>query len=188
MNLNGGFSMSFADTFEAAASRHRNLLLAAPVLGLIVGFVARPLAESPEMLAAMGIYVGSFVTLAICAKVVGGSFRDSGATSPDGTPAPHSVYVSHLVLVVTLSWLARTLMALTLLPFQVGSGASAGALFELALAADRAYMFEDDGVSIALSALNGGTYPMGNGLTRLQTRFLADPERAQRILVIRIPV
>jgi len=51
-----------------------------------------------------------------------------------------------------------------------------GSLFELTLAADRSYMLEEDGVSIALSELNFGQLPMGNGLTRLQTRFLADPK------------
>ncbi len=56
----------------------------------------------------------------------------------------------------------------------------AGSLFELTLAADRAYMFEDDDeeVRLALSTLNFGLLPMGNGLTGLQTRFLADPEHA----------
>ena len=53
----------------------------------------------------------------------------------------------------------------------------AGSLFELALAADRIYMLDDatrpsgwrcrTSISVAL--------PMSNGLTRLQTRFLAEP-------------
>ena len=53
----------------------------------------------------------------------------------------------------------------------------AGSLFELTLAGDRTYMFEDDdeGVHIALSPLNFGLLPMGNGLTGLQTRFLGEP-------------
>ena len=55
-----------------------------------------------------------------------------------------------------------------------------GSLFELSLAADRAYMFdgsadEGDAAFIALSPLNFGALPMSNGLTRLQTRFLGDP-------------
>src|SRR5437868_3077753 len=56
--------------------------------------------------------------------------------------------------------------------------AFAGSLFELALAADRAYMLHDDQEDnvIALSAMNGGPLPMSNGLTRLQTRFLGDAE------------
>ena len=59
----------------------------------------------------------------------------------------------------------------------------AGSLFELTVAADRAYMFEDDDeeVAIALSALNFGPLLMGNGLTRLQTRFLATPEHVPKL-------
>jgi len=53
-----------------------------------------------------------------------------------------------------------------------------GTLFELCIAADRAYMLEEEGVGIGLTAMNDGPVPMGNALTRLQTRFLADPEHA----------
>jgi benzoyl-CoA-dihydrodiol lyase len=60
----------------------------------------------------------------------------------------------------------------------------AGALLELALAADRTYMLNDPQhpVEVALSPLNGGTLPMSNGLTRLQTRFLGDSEKVEKIL------
>jgi benzoyl-CoA-dihydrodiol lyase len=57
----------------------------------------------------------------------------------------------------------------------------AGTLAELAFAADRALMLSgprggDNRVAtVALSALNLGAYPMSNGLTRLQTRFLGEP-------------
>jgi benzoyl-CoA-dihydrodiol lyase len=59
-----------------------------------------------------------------------------------------------------------------------------GSLFELALAADRSYMFdggEDEGVAafIGLSPMNFGPLPMSNGLTRLATRFLHKPEAAR---------
>jgi benzoyl-CoA-dihydrodiol lyase len=61
----------------------------------------------------------------------------------------------------------------------------AGSLLELALAADRSYMlfgtFEEEDpdaapAAITVSAMNLGPLPMGNGLTRLQTRFLGDDE------------
>ena len=60
----------------------------------------------------------------------------------------------------------------------------AGSLFELALAADRSYMLDDPDQpnAIALSAMNGGALPMSNGLTRLQTRFLGEPERVEEVL------
>ncbi len=56
--------------------------------------------------------------------------------------------------------------------------AFAGSLFELSLAADRSYMLDDPEKAnlVWLSAMNGGLLPMGNGLTRLQTRFLGDPD------------
>jgi benzoyl-CoA-dihydrodiol lyase len=60
----------------------------------------------------------------------------------------------------------------------------AGSLFELALAADRSYMLDDpeQANTIALSGMNGGPLTMSNGLTRLDTRFLAMPERVQELL------
>jgi benzoyl-CoA-dihydrodiol lyase len=59
-----------------------------------------------------------------------------------------------------------------------------GSLLELALAADRSYMLHDDGEEnvIALSPMNAGPLPMSNGLTRLQTRFLGEPQRVDELL------
>ncbi len=61
----------------------------------------------------------------------------------------------------------------------------AGSLLELALASDRVYMKDDedneDGIRVAVSPANFGPCPMGNGLTRLQSRFLADPTRADAL-------
>ena len=60
----------------------------------------------------------------------------------------------------------------------------AGSLLELALAADRTYMLNDSSrpVEIATSELNAGALPMSNGLTRLQSRFLAMPENIDAVL------
>ena len=71
----------------------------------------------------------------------------------------------------------------------------AGTLFELALAADRSYMLDDPEAdnSIALSSMNGrlradgdspghGPLLMSNGLTRLETRFLGQPEQVDKVL------
>jgi benzoyl-CoA-dihydrodiol lyase len=59
----------------------------------------------------------------------------------------------------------------------------AGTLAELVFAADRSLMLigtrEGDNraaAALTLGAANFGFYPMGNGLTRLQTRFLGEPE------------
>ncbi|MGI9067046.1 MAG: enoyl-CoA hydratase-related protein [Pyrinomonadaceae bacterium] len=60
----------------------------------------------------------------------------------------------------------------------------AGNLLELLLASDRSYMLSDPdaNVEIAVDELNGGDLPMSNGLTRLQSRFLRDPEKVAEIL------
>ncbi|MFN2492763.1 MAG: 2,3-epoxybenzoyl-CoA dihydrolase [Pyrinomonadaceae bacterium] len=60
----------------------------------------------------------------------------------------------------------------------------AGNLFELLLASDRSYMLNDPGAetSVIVSQLNAGTFPMSNGLSRLQSRFLSDPEKVNEIL------
>ncbi len=60
----------------------------------------------------------------------------------------------------------------------------AGNLLELLLASDRSYMLNDpeQKVELATSELNAGALPMSNGLTRLQSRFLAEPERAAAVL------
>jgi benzoyl-CoA-dihydrodiol lyase len=59
----------------------------------------------------------------------------------------------------------------------------AGSLAELLFACDRSYMLEGqlDGdnrppAEIALGPANFGPFPMSNGLTRLETRFLGEPE------------
>jgi benzoyl-CoA-dihydrodiol lyase len=54
----------------------------------------------------------------------------------------------------------------------------AGPLFELLVAADRSYVLDADGVAVRPGSLSGGALPGWNGLSRLQTRFLADPKRA----------
>jgi benzoyl-CoA-dihydrodiol lyase len=64
----------------------------------------------------------------------------------------------------------------------------AGTLLEIAMAADRVYMLDQDGVSMQVSASNAGPLPMSNGLTRLQTRFLREPERVSRVLEMSGPI
>ncbi len=66
-----------------------------------------------------------------------------------------------------------------------------GNLLELMLASDRSYMLNstDDSVKIepveiAVSELNAGALPMSNGLTRLQSRFLAEPDTLRYIFEV----
>ena len=104
----------------------------------------------------------------------------------DGTLAEHQSHwlVREIILrmkrtLKRLDLTARTFFAL----IEPGS-AFAGSLFELALAADRAYMLDDPdrGNFVWLSAMNAGLLPMSNDLTRLQVRFLADPDAPGRLL------
>jgi len=77
---------------------------------------------------------------------------------------------------------SRTLVALV----EPGS-CFVGTLAELVFAADRSYMLIGDKqgdnrppAEIVLTAANFGAYPMSHGLTRLQSRFQADPEDVER--------
>ena len=78
---------------------------------------------------------------------------------------------------------SRSLMA------QVEHGSCfAGVLAELLWAVDRSYMMEDEFegdnrpiATITLSNDNFGTYPMGNGLSRLETRFLDEVEHIEAL-------
>jgi len=77
---------------------------------------------------------------------------------------------------------ARSLIALV-----EPGGCFAGPLLELVLAADRSFMldgrFEGDNrppAAVRLTELNFGALPMGNGLTRLQSRFLEDTDALDR--------
>jgi benzoyl-CoA-dihydrodiol lyase len=63
-----------------------------------------------------------------------------------------------------------------------------GTLAELVFAADRSYMLEGalagdarPPAALTLSVSNFGWYPMSNGLTRLETRFLGSPECVERV-------
>ncbi len=59
-----------------------------------------------------------------------------------------------------------------------------GSLLEIALAADRSYMLDDpkNPVRIGLGPLNKEWFPKGNGLSRLETRFLGEPETLAKVL------
>jgi benzoyl-CoA-dihydrodiol lyase len=62
-----------------------------------------------------------------------------------------------------------------------------GLLAELLFASDRSYMLDGQvegdatpAATVRLSEMNFGPLPMGNGLTRLATRFLGEPESVER--------
>ncbi len=76
------------------------------------------------------------------------------------------------------------LTARSLFAFIEPGSAFAGTLFELALACDRIYMLDDPDrpTAIRLNDMNAGAYPMSNGLSRLETRFLGDPAKLEAAL------
>jgi benzoyl-CoA-dihydrodiol lyase len=95
----------------------------------------------------------------------------------------------HWLVRETILHMARVLRRLDLtaksfFAFVEPESCFAGNLLELLLASDRSYMLNDPDqlIELALSELNTGALPMSNGLTRLQSRFLAEPEAVDRIL------
>jgi len=89
----------------------------------------------------------------------------------------------------TLGFQRRTLtrmdnMARSIFALIEEGHAFSGVLFELALCADRSYMFldEDGENALTLGPANGGTFPMANGLSRLANRYYGQPERVAELL------
>jgi benzoyl-CoA-dihydrodiol lyase len=96
---------------------------------------------------------------------------------------------SHWLVREIIGHIRRTLKRLdvtarSLFAFVEPGNAFAGTLFDIALACDRIYMLDhpDEPNTIQLSVMNAGSYPMGTGLTRLQTRFLGEPARVNEVL------
>ncbi len=116
-------------------------------------------------------------------------FRSEG--DPQGVLAVDALLHLHqsdwLVREITLN-LKRVfkrvdMMARSLVTLIEPGSCFAGSLAELVFAADRGVMFagrrtgdNKEPAALLLSALNFGAFPMGNGLTRLQTRFLGEPD------------
>ncbi len=98
----------------------------------------------------------------------------------------------HWLVRETLHFMKRTLKkvdltAKSLFALIEPGSCFAGSLFELALASDRTYMLDDldEPNEIRLSGMNAGPLPMGNGISRLETRFLGDPKQVEEILANR---
>jgi benzoyl-CoA-dihydrodiol lyase len=102
---------------------------------------------------------------------------------------------SHWLVREIIQFMKRTLKRVdltsrTFFAFIESGSAFAGSLFELALAADRSYMFHDDNEEnvITLSPMNFGPLTMSNGLTRLQTRFLDDAGKIAALAALAAPL
>ena len=58
----------------------------------------------------------------------------------------------------------------------------AGLFLELLLASDRVFMKDVDDVAVQVSPAQTGIFPMGNGLSRLESRFLGNPSQVGKLL------
>ena len=92
----------------------------------------------------------------------------------------------HWLVVETRLFIARTLRRLDLTArslFAIVDEKScfAGTLLELLLAADRSYVLEAPGTRLGVDPLNGGAYPMSNGLPRLALRLPSAAARAKTL-------
>ncbi|MGI5328223.1 2,3-epoxybenzoyl-CoA dihydrolase [Actinomadura nitritigenes] len=167
--------------------------------------VAGPAADAPEDIAGVHARGADFWTLAMT-RELDDLILDLRTNEPSlgtwilRTAGDPLKVLDHdrLLLDNTADWLAneivlylkRTLKRLdvtsrSLIALIEPGSCFAGSLLEPALAADRSYqlegVFEDvdpdaEPATVAVDAMNLGPLPMGNGLTRLETRFLGDDE------------
>ena len=64
----------------------------------------------------------------------------------------------------------------------------AGVLLELLLASDRVFMKDVEDVFVEVSPAQAGLFPMGNGLSRLESRFLGNPSQVGKLLEHKEPL
>jgi len=104
----------------------------------------------------------------------------------DNTLAAHESHwaVREIILLMKRTLKRLDLTARSFFAFIEPGSAFAGSLFELALAADRSYMLDDPAQEtfVVLSPMNAGLLPMSNGLSRLEGRFSAEPQKAAALV------
>ena len=86
---------------------------------------------------------------------------------------------SEIVLQVGRTLRRLELSARTIFAIVDETSCFAGCLLELALAADRTYMLDKEGVTVTPAAMSLGSLLMSNGLTRLGTRFWGYPAQLE---------
>jgi benzoyl-CoA-dihydrodiol lyase len=71
-----------------------------------------------------------------------------------------------------------------------GESCFADSLLELALAADRVYMLDDEAgeVRVTVGHFNGGALPMSHGISRLSARFPQRPDKVRQVLDSKEPL
>lgn len=93
-------------------------------------------------------------------------------------------YRKNWFIKASVSYLSRTLQRLetssrSIFTLIEQDSCFAGTLYEIALASDRVYMKDLDGVKIGLSMMNFGEYPIITGLTRIKSRFGKDDQKLE---------
>jgi benzoyl-CoA-dihydrodiol lyase len=172
--------------------RYANLTIGGPEAGLpgtpeeiqALGDAYWPLQAYRELDdALLHLRVNELETGLVCIRTEG---RTDEVLAVDKTLAAHQDH--WLIREITLN-MARVLRRLDLTAksffalIEPGS-CFAGNLLELAIASDRTYMLNnpDEPIELAVSELNAGPLPMSNGLTRLESRFIATPDKVGEIL------
>ncbi len=96
--------------------------------------------------------------------------------------------VREIVLYLKRTWKRLDVSSRSLFALIEPGSCFAGTLLEPALAADRSYMLDGTRPGdtrpppvVRLTELNFGAYPMVNGLSRLASRFLAEPARVDKV-------
>ncbi len=166
------------------------------VVDLTVSAPKKPIAESPDGITADWWPIRAFRELddAILRLRINESEMGVVVLHTEGDPeailAVDRILVQHRdhwLVNETIGLMRRTLKRLDVSSrsfyalIEKGS-AWAGSLLEMALAADRIYMLNEEGVSLRMSPMNHGVLPMGSGLSRLQTRFYAEPSKAEKLI------
>lgn len=112
-------------------------------------------------------------------------FRTSG--DPDQVAAFDAFLLDHaedwlvreVVLMISRTWKRLDMTARSVVTLIESGSCFVGLLAEIALASDRVYMHIGDGGTrplLRLTPMNQGPLPMGNGLSRLATRFWGRPD------------
>jgi benzoyl-CoA-dihydrodiol lyase len=114
------------------------------------------------------------------------------AGDPDAVVATDAVlarasedwFVSEVAGLVRRTLKRMDLTAKTFFALATPESCFAGTLLETALASDRLYALDDEAgrTRLLATSANAGVHPMSNGLSRLASRFLAEPDRVGAVL------
>ena len=179
----GGYHYEFVDAAIDRASRRATLTVSAPDALQPRGIDAIVTAGCDWWPLAMARELDDAILMLRTNQIEIGTWLLKTRGDLDAVLAVDAVldeHRAHWFVRETLGMLRRTLARLdvssrTMFALIERGSCFAGTLLELALAADRSYMTAE-GAAIALSALNFGTYPRVDQLSRIDARFYRDPD------------